>query len=149
MNLLDVFLIFVVLLIMVIIISVIFLAFTTGFKNTGRQTGGLYGLIAAPSNGKSYVVTAIAVDFMRQGRNVFSNFPIVYQNGREYYETKVLTKEMLLNENLSQSVLIIDEAHRWFWSRDFKKFGEEYKNWFSTLAQKRYHVIMYYSLKIG
>jgi len=116
--------------------------FTTGFKQTGRLTGGLYCLTAPPSNGKTFVVTSFAIDFMRKGRRVFTNYPIVYRNGREEYISKVLTKEMLLSKNMNGSVIIVDEAHRWFWSRKFKEFTEEYKDWFSTLAQ--HGISLYY-----
>lgn len=115
--------------------TVILILLTTGFKKTGRMSGGLYCLTAPPGNGKSYVATHLAIDFMKQGRKVFTNYPVVYNNGFKIFESRVITKELLLNENLNGSVIIVDEAHRWFWSRDFKKFTEEYKNWFSTLSQ--------------
>ena len=118
------------------------ISLTTGFQKTGRMCGGLYCLTAPPSNGKSYVATHIAIEFLRQGRRVFSNYPIVYNNGMEKLQTHVLTKDMLLKHNFNGAVLIIDEAHNWFWSRKFKEFTEEYKNWFSTLSQ--HEISLYY-----
>jgi len=116
-------------------ISLVVIAFTTGFKKTGRLSGGLYCITAPPGNGKSYVATHLAVDFMKQGRKVFTNYPIAYNDGRLKLTSLALTKDMLLGKNLSGSILVIDEAHQWFWSRKFKEFNEEYKNWFSSLAQ--------------
>lgn len=124
------------------VISFIIISVTTGWKKTGRLSGGLYCITAPPSNGKSFFATYLSIQFMREGRRVFSNYPIIFDNGRERYVSKVLTKDMILKENLNGSVIIIDEAHNWFWSRDFKKFSEEYKNWFSTLAQ--HQISLYY-----
>lgn len=145
MSITDLILIGIFILVVLVIITLIIIALTTGFKNTGRQMGGLYCITAPPSNGKSYVATSIAVTLMKQGRKVFSNYPIVYDNGYERYETRVLTKNMLLQQNFNNSVLIIDEAHQWFWSRKFKDFTEEYKNWFSTLSQ--HQISLYYIIQ--
>lgn len=142
MEIVDLILIGLFLLFVVIVLAILAIALTTGFKKTGRMCGGLYCLTAPPSNGKSYVATDIAISFMKQGRKVFTNYPIVYNNGREFLQTCALTKDMILKYNFNGSVLIIDEAHNWFWSRKFKEFTEEYKNWFSTLSQ--HEISLYY-----
>lgn len=142
MQLSDILLIGVFLLVALIVIAVVIISLTTGFQKTGRMCGGLYCLTAPPSNGKSYVATDIAIQFLKQGRRVFSNYPIVYNNGRQILQTCALTKDMLLDKNFNGSVLIIDEAHNWFWSRKFKEFTDEYKNWFSTLSQ--HEISLYY-----
>lgn len=125
-----------------VVISFIIISLTTGFQKTGRMCGGLYCLTAPPSNGKSYVATHLAIEFLKAGRRVFSNYPIVYNDGLVFLQTSVLTKDMLLKQNFNGAVLIIDEAHNWFWSRKFKEFTEEYKNWFSTLSQ--HEISLYY-----
>lgn len=106
------------------------------------MSGGLYCIRARPGNGKSYVATAIAIAFMLIGRKVFTNYPIVYNNGFRVLESRALEKEMLLNENLNGSVIIIDEAWQWFWSRNFKGFTDEWTQFFSTLSQKE--ISLYY-----
>lgn len=129
-------------LIALLVITFVIISLTTGFVKTGRLSGGLYCITAPPSNGKSYVATHIAVEFLKAGRRVFTNYPIVYNNGREILQSRALTKDMLLKYNFNGSVIIIDEAHNWFWSRKFKEFTEEYKNWFSTLSQ--HEISLYY-----
>jgi len=86
---------------------------------------------------------------MKQGRTVFSNFPIVSVDGR--YCSRVMegitsTGEVidsiksLMKKNLSRCVLIFDEAHLFWWSRDFKRFSQEDKNFFTFLAQHEIEV---------
>ena len=38
-----------------VIAFIVLLAFTTGFKRSGRMAGGLYALIGKPGEGKSYM----------------------------------------------------------------------------------------------
>lgn len=145
MTITDLLLILLALALFITFITIIVISLTTGFVKTGRMSGGLYCITAPPGNGKSYIATAIAIYFMLLGRKVFTNYPIVYSNGRITLKSRVLTKEMLLKKNFNGSVLIVDEAHKWFWSRDFKSFTDEYKNWFSTLSQ--HEISLYYIIQ--
>lgn len=125
------------------------LAFTTGFKRSGRIFGGLFCLVGKPSSGKSYTATAIALERMKEGRTVFSNYSIASVDGK--YCSNVIEgitstgqtiEKMrdLMRQNLSRYVLIIDEAHFFWWSRDFKRFTQEDKNFFTFLAQHEIEV---------
>lgn len=121
------------------------IAFTTGFKKSGRIMGGLFVLIGKPGCGKSYCGAQIAIDRMKEGRLVFTNFPVVTVDGK--YSTRVIegydqvkqeiidSFKSLMRENLTRAVIILDEAHMFFWSRDFKKFTQEDKDFFTFLSQ--------------
>lgn len=100
------------------------------FRRRGRMYGGIHILVAPPSGGKSYLITAIVNEIFNEGtRRVYSNFPIRTRDGKHcsyYWEPK------LMFENLSGNVLVLDEAHKYFWSRDFKSFDQKDKDWWST-----------------
>jgi len=100
------------------------------YKTKPRLMGGVFGIFAPPGNGKTYILTDIGLDMMKRGRRVFSNYPIRSLDGK--YNSRVLTKEMLLTENFTDCVLLIQELHRWFNSRDFKEFTPEHHHFFST-----------------
>ena len=142
MNILEVIFYFSLIFLVLAVIAYLVITFTTGWKKTGRMDGGLYCITAPPSSGKSYVVTKMAIDHMRSGRRVFTNYPIHYNNGREKFTSLVLKRDMLLTYNFSGSVIIVDEAHQWWWSRNFKQFNDDFKNWFSSLAQRE--ISLYY-----
>lgn len=140
-------------LLIVIVVSVlslvIILAFTTGFKKSGRLMGGLFAIIGKPGSGKTYTATAIALDRMKEGRLVFSNYPITSVDG--VYCSRVIEGitstgqviekiHWLMAQNLNRAVLVIDEAHLFWWSRDFKEFKKEDKNFFTFLAQHEIEV---------
>lgn len=142
---------FTLLLILVLVLLGVFLllALTTGFRRSGRIFGGLFALVGKPSSGKSYTATAIALKRMAEGRTVFSNFSIASVDGK--YCSNVIegitgTGETiekmrdLMKQNLSRYVLVIDEAHFFWWSRDFKRFSQEDKNFFTFLAQHEIEV---------
>lgn len=100
------------------------------FRRTGRIYGGIHILVAPPSGGKSYIVTEIIDEIFREGkRRVYTNFPVRTRNGKHcsyYWEPK------LMHENLSGQVIVLDEAHKYYWSRDFKNFTQFDKDWWST-----------------
>jgi len=125
----------------VLILSSIVVFFTTGFKRTGRLMGGLYVIVGKPSSGKSYFAASIAVENLVAGRRVFTNFPIVYNDGMKQYVSKYFKKEYLLSQNMTKSCIIVDEAQSEFWSRDFKQFSKQYMMFFSSCAQ---HEISFY-----
>lgn len=116
----------------------ILMAFTTGFKNTGRKMGGLNLLFGPPSNGKSYIATEAGLDFMKRGRKCFSNYMIRSVDGR--YCSRVWKKGMM-KENLTGSVIIWDELQVDFFSRMFKDTTIDEVAWFTKLAQ--YEITIY------
>ena len=112
---------------------VLLLAFTTGFKKSGRIMGGLFMVIAPPGEGKTYFLVWTALQAMRAGRTVWSNFPIKSVDGR--YVSRFWKKEYIF-ENISRDMVIDDELYREYFSRNFKEFDEKHALAFSTLGQK-------------
>lgn len=70
---------------------------------------------------------------MKKGFSVYTNYPIFYKYKGVQLTTIVLTKENLLtNDYKPGDLVIIDEAHNWFSSRNYKKFGSEYLEFFTA-----------------
>lgn len=136
--LIDAILVIILLLIVGVIALLILMAFTTGFKNTGRRMGGLNLVFGPPSNGKSYIGTEAGLDFMERSRRCFSNYIIRSVDGR--FCSRVWKKEYM-HENLTGSVIIWDEMQVDFWSRMFKDTTVEQLAWFTQLAQ--YEITIY------
>lgn len=104
--------------------------------------GGVYRLSGKPSCGKSYVLTHLGVEALKEGkRKVFSNSPIIYDDGLIQLSSLYFEAKMILDKNLNGSMILNDEDHRDFWSRGFKDFDQAKKDWFSLCAQ---HEISYY-----
>lgn len=100
------------------------------FRRTGRIYGGIHILVAPPSGGKSYLSTEIANEIFQEGkRRIYSNYPIRTRNGKF---CSYVWEPKLMQENLSGQVIILDEAHKYYWSRDFKSFTQADKDWWST-----------------
>lgn len=144
MDILTIILWFILGFVVVFIACMLILAFTTGFRRSGRLMGGLYALIGRPGEGKTYCATHLALKHMiEEGRRVFSNYAIVSVDG--IYSTRVISGKTetqivddikyLMTQNLNRSVLILDEAHLYFWSRNFKMFTESDKDFFTFLSQ--------------
>jgi hypothetical protein len=72
---------------------------------------------APPRQGKTYVVVAEAIDTMKKGKEVYSNFPIITPDGK--YISKVWKPEYIY-ENIQNATIIIDEAQR-----DFDSIGHK------------------------
>lgn len=125
-----------------IIFALIYL--TTGFKNTGRMTGGLYTIRGKPGAGKTYFATHLGVEALKEGkRRVFSNYPILYSDGEKTLCSLFFQANMILDKNLNGAIIINDESHMDFWSRDFKNFDKQKKDFFSHCSQ---HGISFYSI---
>lgn len=126
------------------LITLFLISITTGFKNTGRLSGGLYTIRGKPSAGKSYFGTSLGVAGLIEGkRRVFSNYPIIYNDGERILSSLKFEASMIIEKNLNGSIIINDESHMDFWSRDFKNFTESKKDFFSHCAQ---HGISFYSI---
>lgn len=124
-------------------LALLYIYVTSGFENTGRLTGGLFTLRGRPSSGKSYCAVDIAIEFMKQGREVLSNFPIVYNDGKKILCSCFFSPEMIFTENLSGKVIIHDESHQDNYSREFKNFDKRKMKFYSRCSQMG---ISYYSI---
>lgn len=81
----------------------------------------LYGL---PGAGKSYLLAALADEYINAGYPVCCNYPI-----RNTHELK--KEDVTTDLCISRSVLLIDEAHTLFNSRNFKNFTRQCHEFFS------------------
>lgn len=100
------------------------------FRRTGRIYGGIHILVAPPSGGKSYIATEICKEIFQEGRRrIYSNYPIRTRDGKH---CSYVWEPALMHENLSGQVIVLDEAHKYYWSRDFRNFTQEDKDWWST-----------------
>ena len=155
------FLLIAIAIVLVVVVSgFLLIAFTTGFKKSGRIMGGLFAIKGKPGSGKTYIATLFVLEALKQGRNVFTNFPVVSVDGR--YVSKVWKPEYMtieekfsysdprsgkhvtetyIGKNLSRAVIVVDEALRDFWSREIGSFTKDDALWFSTCAQ---HEISFY-----
>jgi zona occludens toxin (predicted ATPase) len=84
------------------------------------------GYIGRPGSGKSYTLTARAIELAKRGRQVFANYPINFENCWTF------TPEQLLD--LPPGVIVIDEAHLWFPARMSLKLPP---SWLAMLSQTR------------
>ena len=93
-------------------------------QTLARLDAGVYILYGLPGAGKSYYLACLADDYRRAGYPVACNYPIkrTHKLAPENINTDLL---------LSNSVLLIDEAHSIFNSRGFKNFSRQMHEFFS------------------
>lgn len=84
------------------------------------------GYIGRPGSGKSYTLTARAIEMAKRGRTIYANYPINFENCYTF------TPEQMLD--LPPGVIIIDEAHLWFPARMSLKLPP---SWLAMLSQTR------------
>lgn len=84
------------------------------------------GYIGRPGSGKSYTLTARAIELAKRGRTVFSNYPINFENCYTFVPEQLL--------DLPPGVIVIDEAHLWFPARMSLKLPP---SWLAMLSQTR------------
>jgi len=83
---------------------------------------------APPREGKTYVVVAEAIEYLKKGKQVYSNFPIITPSG---LISKVWKPEYIY-ENIQNALIIIDEAQRDFDSQTHKSLDENEDAFFAT-----------------
>lgn len=84
------------------------------------------GYIGRPGSGKTYTLTARALEFAKRGRQVFANYPIEADNCWQFKPDQLL--------DLPPGVIVIDEAHLWFSSRAALRLPP---SWLAGLSQTR------------
>lgn len=84
------------------------------------------GYIGRPGSGKSYTLTARALELAARGRDVFANYPINAKNCFTFSPDDLL--------DLPPGVIVIDEAHLWFPARQSLKLPP---SWLAMLSQTR------------
>lgn len=84
------------------------------------------GYIGRPGSGKSYTLTARALELAKRGRTIYANYPINFENCYTFTADQML--------DLPPGVLVIDEAHLWFPARMSLKLPP---SWLAMLSQTR------------
>jgi len=111
----------------IIIIAAVWIIY--GGYRAGRVSGGVYCVYAPPGEGKTYIATALILEYLKQGRQVFSNFPVITPDLK--YQTKFWQKS-LMKEQIQKSVIVIDESYKDYNSREYKTFSKDDHDWFAT-----------------
>ena len=91
--------------------------------------GGVYILYAPPGEGKSYVATHLILEYLRKGRDTYSNFPVISPDMK--LVSRMWNKK-LMKENIFDSAIFIDESYKDFNSREYKTFTKDDHDWFAT-----------------
>lgn len=84
------------------------------------------GYIGKPGSGKSYTLTAIVLQHARRGRDVFTNYPVAYDNVYLFGPDDLL--------DLTPGLIVIDEAHLWFPARQSLRLPQ---TWLAEMSQTR------------
>lgn len=84
------------------------------------------GFVGRPGSGKSYTLTATAIEQAERGRDVFANYPINHPRCYTFSPDDLL--------DLPPGVIVIDEAHLWFPARQALKLPP---SWLAMLSQTR------------
>jgi|GEM_PF-3424330 len=98
-------------------------------------------VFAPPKEGKTYYLVKEAMEIMIRGRMVISNFPIEFwHKGRKY--KSAIWDDTLYECDLGGCVIIFDEAHNLFNSREYSKFGKDKTMWFATHEHNRMDILL-------
>ena len=84
-----------------------------------------------PGEGKSFCVTKIAMDRIRKGRMVYSNYPIMFNEGKKQF-TSYVWDDKFVYEPLHDCDIVIDEGYRVASSRDWKSFTVDEHTFYGT-----------------
>ena len=105
----------------------------------------IYIIWAPPRKGKTYYATWMAVRALKRiakgkgnKRNVFSNYPIYH---KKWGSTLYLNRDTL-NYDITDSLIIFDEAYRDFNSRTFYKFTKKEHTFFATNGHDNNDIIL-------
>lgn len=99
---------------------------------------GVTIVFAAPRQGKTYWATSKAVHALKKGKQkVFTNYPVFYKN-----KSTLVWESGYETEPITDSLIIIDEAYRYFNSRNYKNFTDEEHFFFATSGQNENDIIL-------
>jgi hypothetical protein len=97
--------------------------------------------VAPPREGKTYIVVTKAVDKLLHGKKVYSNFPIIFWHKHKLYQSRVWKREMF-RENITDALIIIDEAQAWYDSVDVKTLPPDEDAFYATTGQNNLEVML-------
>lgn len=89
----------------------------------------IYIVWGHPGEGKTYYCTLQAIQGLREGKTVFSNYPIFW-NGKSSFKWK--PEYASLSNPPTNAIIVIDEAYRDYNSRKFQSFTTEEHTYFAT-----------------
>jgi len=72
-----------------------------------------------PGSGKTYILTKIALEFLKEGRTVFSNYFIDWDKNNLHFFDKV--EEL---KSLEKGIIVMDEGQIYFNSRNWENLSE-------------------------
>ncbi len=84
------------------------------------------GYIGRPGSGKTYTLTELVLRAANSGRDVFTNYPVVHPNVWQFGPRQLL--------DLPPGLVVIDEAHLWFASRQSLRLPI---SWLQGMSQTR------------
>lgn len=99
----------------------------------------IYAVTGLPRNGKTFLAVRMAREYWRKDPRIkiYSNFPIIWGRLSSYIWEPEYVSEPIFN-----SVIIIDEAWRFFNSRKFKDFSEDEHLFFAASGQNENDIII-------
>ena len=98
----------------------------------------IYIVWAPPREGKTYFCTRWALGRLQKNKTVFTNYPVVDDQGRS---SLVWTPD-LVHESIHDALIIIDEAYRDYNSRNFKTFSSDEHTFFSTNGHNNLDIVL-------
>jgi hypothetical protein len=86
-----------------------------------------------PGEGKSFIVTKIVKEHIKKGRVVYSNYPIMFKEGKKEYSSYVW-QDNYVYEPIHDCDIVIDEGYRTASSRDWKSFTVDEHTFYGTVG---------------
>ena len=86
-----------------------------------------------PGSGKTTYLTQLGIKNIKKGNRTFSNYPIFFKYKGVKLTSNIINsrEEMIKQPYKPGDIIIIDEAQRWFNSREYKKFGNDLLEFFT------------------
>jgi hypothetical protein len=86
-----------------------------------------------PGSGKTTYLTQIGIKNIKKGNRTYSNYPIFFTYKGVKLTSNIINsrEEMIKQPYQPGDIIIIDEAQRWFNSREYKKFGNDLLEFFT------------------
>lgn len=94
---------------------------------------------APPREGKTYVVVNEAVGWLLREKAVYANFPIIFRQGTRLYQARVWKREYIY-ENITDALIIIDEAQSWYDSVETKTLPPDEDAFYATTGQNNLEI---------
>lgn len=98
----------------------------------------IYIVWAPPREGKTYFCTRWALGRLAKGQTVFTNYPVIDDQGR----SSLVWSPDLVHESIHDALIVIDEAYRDYNSRSFKNFSPDEHTFFATNGHNNVDIVL-------